>query len=157
MTQVEIGKVSCDKRLLDKTRYIYDMQTYNCEIYKECSIHNPVFILMYNARFTECNYIYVEEWNRYYFKEDIVLTPSGRAIISCYEDVLMSNKDLILNLDVNVIGNQSKRNKLIIDSNYPQEVLSTVCNLKFNATPFNVSGGYNTVLSVIGGKLQSGE
>jgi len=157
MTEVYIGKISCDKKLLDKTDYMSDMQLYNCEIYESCSLVNPVFILMYDARFFGCNYIYVPLWHKYYFMHNPTLTPSGRAIVSCHEDVLMSNKDLILNLDVYVIANQNKRNKLIVDVNYPQEILSTVSNLKFNATPFNVEGGYNTVLSVIGGKLQLSE
>lgn len=153
MTTIQIGNFSCDKRVLDKTFYISDMVSYNCDIYESCDVMYPSFILRYNARIFNCNYVYVSEWNRYYYITDIRLNPSGKMIITCREDVLMSNKSAIRNLDVNVIRNQKQRNKLLVDYEYPAEIMSTLTTLKFNKTPFNNnSDDYTIVMGVIGGK-----
>lgn len=153
MTKIEIGTFTCDKRFLDKSSYIKDMQVYNCEIYESCNVMYPIFILRYDSRIFNCNYAYVSEWNRYYYIADIRLNPAGKMIITCREDVLMSNKNAIKNLDVNVIRNQKQRNKLLVDYEYPAEIMSTLTTLKFNRTPFNNNGDdYTIIMGVIGGK-----
>lgn len=152
MLPIQVGVCTCDNRVIDKTRFISSMITYNCEVYRECTVVNPVFILEYNATILTSNYLFVPSWGRYYHIKDVELTPAGRMFVSCLEDVLMSNKDAILNLDCNIVRNENKRNKLLYDGKYPEEIMDTICTLKFNASPFGVDNGYNIVMCVIGGE-----
>lgn len=128
-----------------------NVKTCNCDVYGESSILNPNLLLRYDSVLTSCNYAYIGEWNRYYWILNQRVINGGRMVISCQVDPLNSCANAILNLDVNVIRNEFERNKLIYDSQYPEEILSTVSVLKFNASPFGVNGGYNTILTVIGG------
>lgn len=127
------------------------VKTCNCEVYGESSILKPNLLLRYDASLVSCNYAFIGEWGRYYWIRNQIVTNGGRLIISCEVDPLKSFDTAILNLDVNVIRNEFERNKLIYDDYYPEEILSTVSVLKFNASPFGVNGGYNTILTVIGG------
>lgn len=157
MLSIQVGTCTCDNRVIDKTNYISNLVTHNCDVYHECTVVSPVFLLDYNVSILTSNYLYVPLWGRYYHIKDVSLTPAGRMIVNCLEDVLMSNKDAILNLDCNIVRNENKRNKLLYDNFYPQEIMDTICTLKFNASPFGVDNGYNIVMSVIGGAYANQE
>lgn len=57
MLPIQVGVCTCDNRVVDKTRFISPMVTYNCEVYRECTVVNPVFILEYNAIILNSNYL----------------------------------------------------------------------------------------------------
>lgn len=152
MLNIQLGTCLADNRIVDKTSYISFGSSVSCEVFHECSIMSPVFLLAYNPSYVTCNYVYVPDWHRYYFIVDETVAPGGRIYITCKEDVLMSNKDEILNLDAQLIRNEEKRNKLIVDNRYPAEIMSTLGVFDFEETPFDVTSGYNLVLTVIGGE-----
>lgn len=75
------------------------------------SVENPVLILQYKSNIQpNVNYVYIPEYNRYYFVTDIINLTGGRYEIHCKVDVLMSFKDYILNLSCIVDKQSSKDN-----------------------------------------------
>lgn len=75
------------------------------------SVENPVLILQYKSDIqSKVNYVYIPEYNRYYFVTDIINLTGGRYELHCKVDVLMSFKDYILNLSCIVDKQSSKDN-----------------------------------------------
>ena len=75
------------------------------------SVENPVLILQYKSDIQpNVNYLYIPEYNRYYFVTDIINLTGGRYELHCKVDVLMSFKDYILNLSCIVDKQSSKDN-----------------------------------------------
>ena len=75
------------------------------------SVENPVLILQYKSDIQpNINYVYIPEYNRYYFVTDIINLTGGRYELHCKVDVLMSFKDYILNLSCIVDKQSSKDN-----------------------------------------------
>lgn len=66
----------------------------DCTLKDGCSIENPVLLLS-AGNLTGCNYLYIPDFNRYYFITDIVSVRNGLWEISAHVDVLMSFKDEI--------------------------------------------------------------
>ena len=152
MLTVDIGNCIADNRVLDKTSFITWGTPINCEVYHECSIMNPIFLLKYSSSIVNYNYVKVQSWGRYYYIVDQTVAPGGRIYLTCQEDVLMSNKEEILRLRANIHRNEKVRNKMIVDSRYPAEIMSTLGIFQFSNNPFNLTSGYNLVMTVIGGE-----
>lgn len=152
MLTIDIGNCIADNRVLDKTSFITWGTPINCEVYHECSIMNPVFLLKYSSSIVNYNYVKVQSWGRYYYIVDQTVAPGGRIYLTCQEDVLMSNKEEILRLRANIHRNEKVRNKMIVDSRYPAEIMSTLGIFQFSQNPFNLTSGYNLVMTVIGGE-----
>lgn len=75
------------------------------------SVENPVLILQYKSDIqSNVNYVYIPEYNRYYFVTDVINLTGGRYELHCKVDVLMSFKDYILNLSCIVDKQSSKDN-----------------------------------------------
>lgn len=75
------------------------------------SVENPVLILQYKSDIqSNVNYVYIPEYNRYYFVTDIINLTGGRYELHCKVDVLMSFKDYILNLSCIIDKQSSKDN-----------------------------------------------
>ena len=155
MLDIQLGNCTADNRVVDKTSSITLGSPISCAVYNECSIMNPMFKLSYNATLVNYNYAYVQAWGRYYFIIDHTVAPGGVIYITCQEDVLMSNKDDILKLNAQIVRNENERNKLIVDDRYPAEIMSTLGIFNFSANPFNLTSGYNIVMTVLGGKASS--
>ena len=66
--------------------------TYTGELRDACSIQNPV-ILIEADELSHMNYLYIEEFDRYYFVNDITAVRKGLWQISCHVDVLESFAD----------------------------------------------------------------
>lgn len=85
---------SDDNRKLNKNlTSAYDV---SAVIYDDCSIIRPVLKIKYFAGLASYNYLYIADYNRYYFINDITLSPANIAFIKCSCDVLMSFKNEIL-------------------------------------------------------------
>lgn len=146
---ITIGQTSDDRRKIQKS--FAGTSSVQVQLKQPCDLLHPVFILTWSSSYIHANYLNAPDLGRYYYIDNVNLLTGNRAELHCSVDVLMSYAAQILALDVNVRRNQHERNKLIVDSQYPEEILSTVSVLKFNSSPFGVNGGYNTILTVIGG------
>ena len=102
-TDLSIVIASCtdDPRKLNKT-YSGGI-TASCYVKEPCDLYKPAFILDYNSSYLGKNYIYVSAWGRYYFIDDIKMDVGGKCVISATEDVLMSFKSQILNINATIV------------------------------------------------------
>ena len=148
------GVCTCDNRVVDKTNFITFGTGINCDVYNECNVMNPVFLLKYTSSLVNCNYLKVQAWDRYYFVNSATVAPGGRIYLSCNEDVLMSNKDEILNLTAYVHRSESQQEHYLVDEKVPSLITTFRTHQGFNGG-FTSVLGFNYLLTVKGGKLAS--
>lgn len=89
----------------------------------------------------KCNYIYIEDFNRYYYVSDIVILNNRIYRFILFEDVLMSLKNEFLKLDGIVARNEFTYNINIEDEKEPFEFYQ-------NTIEYNLgnNGLFNTIL-----------
>lgn len=105
-TNITIGTSNDDVNKITKSFNIVD--SVSARIKEPCDILYPTFILNYDARFASCNYIYVGEWNRYYYIDNITLSSGGTMVLNCVVDVLKSWSESILGITTDVQVNEGK-------------------------------------------------
>lgn len=114
----------------------------------EKSIFEPVIEIVKDRELNNCNYVYIEEFNRFYFVVDIMELDGNIYRITMKEDVLTSFKNSILNLTALVERQEFKRNTQIVDN----ELLSQSNNNFYCKTVGNyVNNDYNIYLTTCGG------
>lgn len=106
MTTIEIGKSTDDIRTLDKN-FVAVKTITNARIKEPCDILYPSVIVNYDSSITKCNYVYIPEWDRYYYIDNITVSAGHTLTLNCVVDVLNSFKDEIKNLTVNVERNEN--------------------------------------------------
>lgn len=116
------------------------------------NIFNPIFIVD-NITITnvkKCNYIYIEEFSRYYFIEKIQTINNGMWEISCRVDVLYTFKEDIKKQSAVIKRQENKWNMYLQDS-----------EMQVYQDPYNVvktfpSGftGSTIILTMAGGSQQ---
>lgn len=62
----------------------------SCTLKDGCSVENPILLIANTNNLTDCNYLYISEFNRYYFITDIVSVRNGLWEIHAHVDVLMT-------------------------------------------------------------------
>lgn len=72
------------------TKSLISKYTESCTLKDGCSIENPVILIANANNMADCNYMYIPEFNRYYFITDIVSVRNGLWEISGHVDVLMT-------------------------------------------------------------------
>lgn len=84
-------KISDDRKVVNKTTDATTLvQTCNSVHYKDdVDILNPVLEIAYDALLTTANYLYVPDWGRYYYINNIT-TGMQRLFFECHVDVLKS-------------------------------------------------------------------
>lgn len=134
-----------DRRKIGKI-FKDDKVEYDVELYGEFSLMNPTFIIR-NFDILTYNYIYVKQWGRFYFIEDIVLDGS-RCLVKCHIDVLETYSEHIKTMKLLVERSQNVTNGFIVDEQAPvnaNRVISktTLTNLipKGESIIINTTGG----------------
>lgn len=135
---VQFGNFSGDQRNLTKT--LENGTNITCEIYEDCSIYNPRFVLDYNSSYIGFNYAYVEAWNRYYFITGQDLQAGKRIVVRCHCDVLNSFGSQIKNSQFRVQRCEVFDDPYIPDNGYIYEDLFDVIN--YEPSIYNEAGGY---------------
>lgn len=153
MLTITPGLCTCDNRVVDKTNFVTFGTGINCDVYHECDIMNPVFLLKYDSGLVDYNYLYVQSWSRYYFINNATVAPGGRIYLTCSEDVLMSNKDDILNLTAYAHRSQSSQEHFLVDDKVPSLVTTFRTHQTFGGSL--TANTFNYLLTVKGGKLAS--
>ena len=80
---------------------------------------------------TTSNYMYIPDFNRYYFIDNMELMTSGLVYISGSVDVLMSYKDSINKLRGTVKRAEKIKNGYILDEHYKSLAYSQIITKKF--------------------------
>lgn len=115
--------MSCEDNRIDKTSFLTYVLEYEGSLRTETSLLNPQIDIQHGGKsdFTQFNYAYIEDFNRYYFIDDItsVRTYISRLHLRC--DVLMSYVHSIGQLPCIVArtSNEEYVSKDLTDSNTP--------------------------------------
>lgn len=155
MIPVVFYKCTADNRVVDKTNYIEQRATKNCDFFNQTGVMHPSILLSYDSAIVNnCNYFYIAEWGRWYYITGIEVMPGGRMVVTGSEDVLYSNKDEILNLDAYVVRteDESRSNKLINDAKHPIQSNRCCNTVKWQTPRFNATSADPVyLLTVVGG------
>ena len=148
-----------DKRVVDKTSYITTFKSLRGNFKDEVDLLNPTFTIESNIVPT-CNYCYIEDFNRYYYINNVKVIRNNLYSISCSVDVLMSYKVFITNSTQYVSRQENTYNELLVDKyvsfseDYEYQVLCSnideldyASNSKDNKTPTDKT---NIVLCLYG-------
>ena len=110
---IKLLKCNDDKRKLKKTfteRKVYD----NATLKENTSVFEPTFII--RTTILNFNYVYCEDWGKYYFVTNITKTMGGLIEISCREDVLSTYSNELKKRSGYVVRQEFQNSKYIIDN-----------------------------------------
>lgn len=135
----------------------------NVNVYDNCSVIYPLLKLAYFTNISNYNYVYIPDFNRYYFIDDIILMQGQTAIIKCSVDVLMSFKSEISSSYQTITRYNDIKNINVSQSNVIDNLLPVSKNLQMmGAVLFRGSGWerfyhnnwsseYSYILQTVGG------
>lgn len=83
---------------------------------EETDLVDPEINVEFNGTLTDCNYMYISEFHRYYFITKIESVRAGLWRIYAHCDVLKTYAEGILNTEVVVSRSESKYNLFLNDS-----------------------------------------
>lgn len=155
--QIQIGHVACDPRLLDKSGLFLGSspRPVNAQIWKNCSIKSPDFLLDISPYEIHANYAYVPEWQAYYFLSEPVVMDGIRCSVSGTLDPLTTYAAPIRALSGYLIrtADGDHANVLIRDNRYPAQSNRQMQIYEFDASPFTANYASDLVylLTVVGG------
>ena len=91
----------------------------NAKILNQASVLNLTITIKRDlvSDFTNVNYVYIDNFSRYYFVEDVKIE-NGFLILNCRCDVLMSHREQISNIYCTIERNQNQSNGYLYDNNY---------------------------------------
>ena len=110
---IKLLKCNDDKRKLTKTfteRKVYD----NANLKENTSVFEPTFII--RTTILNFNYVFCDDWNKYYFVTNITKTMGGLIEISCREDVLATYSNELKKRSGYVVRQEFQNSKYIIDN-----------------------------------------
>lgn len=111
-------KLVGEKNRLDKTSYLTNATNITGVVIKfPSSIIEPILTLngAAIANLWQFNYIRLDEFDRYYFINDIISTANNLWEVHCHVDVLMSWKDGILENKALIMRSSNKYNRFLFD------------------------------------------
>lgn len=114
MITVDFFSCSDDNRKIDKNYYIVNRYV-NCDVFSECDLYNPSLIVDSNIAISS-NYIYIHNFDRYYFITNKIFDKGGKCTVECECDVLMSFKNAILNSVQLVVRSEDLSNEKVKNS-----------------------------------------
>ena len=93
--KIVLYKNRADNRKLNKSSKLSKIKTLDAHLKDDTSIIEPTLVcsLLSHAKLRECNYLYIPDFDRYYFINNII-EKTGRVFeIACHIDVLQTYKD----------------------------------------------------------------
>lgn len=155
MIEVIFYKCTADNRVVDKTSFLTQQSTKECNFFNQTGVMHPSILLAYDSNIvTDCNYFRISSWNRWYYITGIEVMSGGRMVVTGSEDVLFSNKDEIRALNAYVVRTEltDKSNKLVVDSKHPVQSNRCCNTIKWQTAKFNATSSDPVyLLTVVGG------
>lgn len=126
---INIGSTNDAANVINKTTNLGEDTSANLK--QPCSVEAPVFILNSSLVSPTDNYLYCDDFHRYYYITDINEAPGQLAIVTCAVDALKTYADEILALQVNVSRTETEHSN-IIDTNVVTTANDEVVYLPLN-------------------------
>ena len=154
MINVNFLTTTDDNRKVSKS-FTVNISNVACDIYDSCDLYNPTLLVKSNSVISS-NYLYIPNFNRYYFIVNKNLDKAGITIINCECDVLMSFKNDILNSTQLIIRSADTSNEKVKNSKIT-DTLRPIAPMEFDGkvrvTQYGLEdiahGGF--ILTVMGG------
>lgn len=102
---VAILRTSADPRVLDKE--VETIATRDCRPTEGCTLLNPRIILSWTQDISMANYMYISQWGRFYFIENVTIQPGNMCIITGSVDVLKTYAAAIRRCTATVVRSES--------------------------------------------------
>ena len=125
----------------------------SCTLKDGCSIESPVLLITNANNLSDCNYLYISDFGRYYFIEDIISIRDGLWEIHAHVDVLMTYSTQIKACTATFKRQEHLFNMYLDDPEFRTYNKSQVVTKRFSGGHFNKTSSY--VLVVAGGGSQS--
>lgn len=113
--ELNLYQLNGEKNLVDKTNALSIIGTEVGTLRNSCDIMNPVVEMEY-AKVPDFNYVFIPNFNRYYFVKNTEVNENGLWTISLHVDVLMSFKDEIRANTGVIARNEYDFNPLVEDT-----------------------------------------
>ena len=144
-----------DKRQLVKN--ITEIKTLSAIAKGDINIISPTLIIQNFS--TDFNYCYISDFDRYYFVKSITLLTGQRVQIDLTIDVLMTYKEEIKKLTVNVLRYENIEPTYLTDSRIPLYSDTVQKVIEFPENVFNLENpqenSKNFLLTVAGGDFNA--
>ena len=152
---VTLYKNTSDKRNLNKV--ISEIKRVSATAKGDINIISPTLIIQYFN--TDFNYCYISELNRFYYVNSLTLLSGQRMQINLSVDVLMTYKEEIKNLTVNVLRYENIEPTFLTDSRIPLFSDTVQKVIEFPENIFNLESpsenSKNFLLTVAGGDFNA--
>ena len=152
---IDLYKISKDNRVVNKVGGIEPSYT-NVALYplREVSVIRPVFEIDYNSALLQCNYLYCDTFDSYYYIVDSKVNTAGRLALSCFIDVRQTYSSSIAATPCTVIRGAPQPTQ-IVDSKLPidpahKKITSVLLPELSNS--FGTDKSYSYLLTVVGGE-----
>lgn len=135
---------------VDKRQMLTQLKVLNgLKPFQPFDVEEGQLILKYDEDLhTKCNYVKIDDF--YYFVKTPILRVGEQIVLECTKDVLMSNLEEILNMDVIINRNSVEYNSYMFDNQQLGQVNYTTFSQVLGALDFSES---TTILAAIGGKV----
>lgn len=133
---------------------IQEIETVTGTLRGSSSVLNPSFkIETTNESIVWVNYIYVHEWGRYYFVNDILSVRNGLWDFKCHVDVLSTYKNHIRNLSGIIARQENLYNLYLDDDKFLVDAQRIVWTKAFpnRVAPGTDSGALSFIVTIAGG------
>lgn len=122
---------------------------FTCDLKADTSVLKPTLILQSASSLAGFNYMYIQDFGRYYFIDDIVSKNNVIWEVSGHVDVLETYKQGILSNTAVLKRQQNKYNTYLNDERWPVYTYDDVITFKFTNSGFKKTLEY--LLIVAGG------
>lgn len=120
---------------------------FSCLLKNDCSVLRPVIIIATSDNITGFNYMYIPDFGRYYFIDDITSLNNGRWEVSAHVDVLETYKADILSNNAVIRRQQNLFNLYLDDPDFHVLNYERVQTFKFPANTFSKTLKYVLVVN----------
>lgn len=150
-------KCSCENNVVNKMQHLKNVLKIEGQFRSSSSISNP--IIRIQKIDLDFNYVYIEEFDRFYFLDDIIVVNNKLIDIYLSVDVLMTYRNGIYDLEAFIDRNEFKYNNYLIDKKRIIQQGINVENIEvpndffLNGDVRIVGDDYNVLYSLIGYKI----
>lgn len=118
-----------------------------CSLKENTSLLKPTIFISSSSNLAGFNYMYISDFGRYYFIDDIVSVHNNQWEVSGHVDVLETYKTAILNNNAVVKRQESQYNLYLDDPDFHTYNYERIQTLKFPANAFSKALNYVLVLN----------
>lgn len=129
--QITLYTTTSDRNMLNKE--LQQIKAMDVKLKDDCTLLNPVFEVskIDFPDISKANYCFIPDFGRYYYIGNPDFLTGGIVSIPCGVDVLMSNRDEILNIVGTVKRSENLNNGYLLDNEYNSLAYTNIVTKSF--------------------------